>query len=483
MKIKCTICNHEQDVTNELMFLGKNCELCDFTFYPEQKDVHYQIEKNDHFLISKAVNHLSYPVLDKSGFAKYMVKYDKFGRVIERSSYDLRDNLKCDEDGIALFRYSYDLNGKLKEIKFYNDFKQVTDNKDQIYKITFHFDHLDRLIKKVYKSKNPFKPNAIYTIQYKIFEYNENNKVILIRTVNNKKRIISEIHFEYNDNGFIVNVFGDNNGTLYKKAERIYDKDSNIIQKQFFKPNNTPIIYNNNSSYVRYEYDTYGNILKELYYSLNHALTEYMEYMYNSDQKIVSMSEFKLCKHNNNVISKISSTLYLYDDKGLLISKKLSVNTTEICLTAYKYDENRNLIEKRYYDHNSKLMNHRNKDYAIVKYQYDQFGNIITKKRYDKDNCIINLYNNIAYSESTFNEFREVIMIKNFDNTNQLCSDDNNTAIIRYEYDDKGRLCSEMYYNHRNQLVNNLQGIAFCKYEYKNNEQSKQNFSKDFKSK
>jgi YD repeat-containing protein len=50
----------------------------------------------------------------------YRRKYDEYGNLIERRHYGVDEQLKEDEDGIAIYRYKYDEYGNKTETKRYD---------------------------------------------------------------------------------------------------------------------------------------------------------------------------------------------------------------------------------------------------------------------------------------------------------------------------------------------------------------------------
>ena len=220
---------------------------------------------------------------------------------------------------------------------------------------------------------------------------------------------------------------------------------------------------------TQYEYDSRGNLVKEVYYEDDGSIGWLDKYEYdkknnliskseyNSDGNIISGERHKYDSNNNKIEldevyrnGKSNHTNYTYDSKNRLITKTSS--ETFLTKDHYVYDSNNNMIESYSIDaldfHDPPK--HRN----IKRYKYNsknQTEAYYAFYNYDNEELIYSTlyqYNNndsLVYEESRDERVNKITRWK------------------KYEYDKKNNLIKETYYN---DMFYELESFAMNEYTY-----------------
>ncbi len=199
-----------------------------------------------------------------------------------------------------------DGDGKIKYTEFYNDkgdfVKQSSLNKDQTFHIDrelFYNDSLQLIEERTYTTNGDINSTSKYY-------YNNKNQIIKKETISNDA-IDATWVYDYDANGNKISetqtsgIMG-NSVTKYK-----YDANNLLIQED--KTNNTI----GKEERVNYKYSDKKQITekKTNSYYFNTIIT--LTYLYDNTGKLI-----KLVEKSSNGVS--STTIYEYNDKGLLVS-------------------------------------------------------------------------------------------------------------------------------------------------------------------
>ena len=162
-----------------------------------------------------------------------------------------------------------------------------------------------------------------------IFEYNYNKGVI-----DSKSKKISKI-LTYNDNGFILEEKYFWEGELSHTNNYFYDS-LNYLKLKIRK---SCAYYDNYS--INYIYDEKGNNINIIIYSKDDYISGHQDIKYDSNRKEIKHIYYQIAD-SIDVIE-----FYNYNEKGLLIQKKISTFRERIMEINeyYKYDSNYILIE------------------------------------------------------------------------------------------------------------------------------------------
>ncbi len=238
-----------------------------------------------------------------------------------------------------------------------------------------------------------------------------------------------------------------------------------------------------NGCYQEYEYDAYGQCLKEMYYSETGTVNSYKVYEYDEAGRCLSELEYDgeevLCNshtmvydENGNMIKYISTDRYgkdtyeyQYDDAGKRIkSLEYKEDGKLFGWNEYEYDGEGKLIKDLYYFGNGKLN-------CVIEYKYNDKGNVIEedtywsfvgfdsprdvrKYTYDENNNLISdeFRGDLHQSWGTFTDRWEY----QYDDNNQLIQStlyssqydivDHKMEYYVYEYDENGNMIKEEYY-------------------------------------
>jgi hypothetical protein len=144
-----------------------------------------------------------------------------------------------------------------------------------------------------------------------------------------------------------------------------YDSQGNLIREIHYDVTNDQ--YGGN---LEYEYDSQGNLIKDInYYNDNHSVKEYDSMgneikfiVYNEDGSIAGEREYEL--------------EYVYDSKGNLAKcYEVSSKDNKYLIYEYEYDNLGNMIKKEFANNGA----------LLYEYEYDSYGNMTKEIDYKRD--------------------------------------------------------------------------------------------------
>lgn len=255
-----------------------------------------------------------------------------------------------------------------------------------------------------------------------------------------------------------------------------------------------------NGSYWEYEYDEYGQRLKEMYCLETGAVDRYKVYEYDEVGRCLSELEYDgeevLCNSHTMVYDEFGNCLedirynagidveekdeYEYDENGNMI-KYISTDRYGKDTYEYQYDDAGNCIKSLEYKEDGKL-------FGWNEYEYDGEGKLIKDLYYfgnGKLNCVIEYkYNNEGnvIEEDTYWSFvgfesPRDIRKYTYDENNNLISDEFRgdldqswgtfTDRWEYQYDDNNQLIQSTRYSSQYDIVDHK--MEYYVYEYDEN--------------
>lgn len=390
-----------------------------------------------------SANHLGEYVYDKvgnSGMKVIYVKHNDKWRVKESISVDPDGNICPVKDGYSVVLYEYDDKGRQTKMSYfdaeYDPAGNLSDN--NVHSYEYVYDKYGN-IAKIYCYGIDGKPN-------KGVAYRE----IKIDPTNGKR-------LEYAQYDRWGNLF-DNSHYCIK-----YDDRNNPDKKTELKSldENGCVQRDVEGVYItKYEYDNYGNNIRELYYeedgeTLMSCDKGYVgiNRVYNDDNKLIELSYVDNEGSLTPTYYGYSKIVYRYDAKGNKLEETYYDANDEkcethdgICSVVYKYDVLNNLIQENYKDKGGKNAY----KYVVSKYKYDYWGNKLEDAKYNADEITrtenTNHIHRICYEYDSLFYEREK---RYYDKFNHLtaCPDDTTYSIVRYENDEYGNALSVAYYN------------------------------------
>ena len=218
----------------------------------------------------------------------------------------------------------------------YDSLDNIIELNDKLGTTTLEYDDNSRLINQLSKTSKS-------TYSYD----NNGNKLTAINTDINDN-LISSYSYEYNSiNNISKETISDKKGTTSKEY---YYNESNDISKTTTTDNN------GNITVAEYEFDIYGNKVKEINTNPQNIVS-ISSYLYNKDNQLTE----KL------IDSKVSEK-YKYDDNGNLISKTTPCGTYTYTYTPDNKLEDTyldNKLESRYIYNTNNL-----KSYELLRKEY-----------------------------------------------------------------------------------------------------------------
>lgn len=156
-----------------------------------------------------------------------------------------------------------------------------------------------------------------------------------------------------------------------------------------------------------------------------------------------------------------------FDERKNLIERKFydqnrKLFRTEIigpAIEKFKYDKKNNLIEIIYCDQKGEPLDN---GLAIVTAKHDKNGNLIEERQLDNKRQMIDGISILKYQYDSKNRKTEA---SRFDRNEKLIKvkGTEGYAIVRYKYDQQDRVIEESFYDENNELID---GIAMTKFNY-----------------
>ncbi len=244
------------------------------------------------------------------------------------------------------------------------------------------------------KSREEIYDSEGYLVKYKTFEYDPQNLLKMETEYNNEQKLTKKITYNYNKNGreYLRTISRPEKPDLYVESQYIYHRNRILyhLQKYFYDKDNfnrktlikkTVYTYNNNSeklvehyrkessehsgkfifkSAQIYKYNGQGRISGILVLNSNRYPVNYMEYIYNENNKIAKINIFKTklkYRRWNRSYPKLSqlkfsikhSIFYSYEinDKRFSGVKQLKLKYEEIIKDDKKDDSKQDTIIKK----------------------------------------------------------------------------------------------------------------------------------------
>ena len=321
--------------------------------------------------------------------------------------------------GIVTF-YGYDNRGRVNNIQ----------NNKSI--ITYEYDSLDRVTKRLERSK-------------------------FGRGTEGNAGVVS-VEYGYSVDGRSVTV---TEGGKYKTIY-VYDAFNNLVKKQDGNNNERSFVYNSRNQLVE-SYDGYGYKTNYEYNALGlieriiRLEGDVTEYSYNYIGLLTGITDAcgkvyaaEYDKNGNLIKEKNradSEKTYSYDNGGRLIQISCGGDVVE----SYEYEnQNRNktvsdgeLHKYHYrYDFFGRLINEVNRNNLEQNYSYDKYGLLMNEKAFDSSTTVIKYSDyftkrSVDYSDGSINCFT-------YDVFGNIVEAKNDYGIIRYEYDTGGKLIRQI---------------------------------------
>lgn len=196
------------------------------------------------------------------------------------------------------------------------------------------------------------------------YEYNDEDHTI--------KQVYDDggyTEYEYDQKGNLIKVTTSAKD-ITTRVEYKYDAYGNMVDETAWNP--TGIL-----SYAReYEYAPGTDVkLAEISYGMDRCFLSRTEYIYDSSGKLIRET-------NQDGDSYVK---YDYDDTGNLLKEAVFKDGKEISRREYEHDENDLVTKETYYNQNSDG----NVSSGSYGYEYDDTGDLITETYFDEDGTII----------------------------------------------------------------------------------------------
>lgn len=437
--------------------------------YNDKRNVisfHYDDEHNTPKTLSKST--IGYIRLfdtenseSKGRVQQWWVDYDDNGFVISETYHSVDGSPIGDDNKIYGRTYVRDEKGRPIEIHYIGIDGKPQSTKWGLGIKKFEYDENDNWVKAIYltidgkTAYDDVDGVAIYNMEYdkygnviNAYHMNGDGKPMLP-----KKHLISGVHYTYDDKGLLVQTdFLDvDHRTMYVQSTGVaifkneYDENGYLIKRTFCEPSGKIIESKRGHAIEEYLNDKHGNQIETWYKNAKGELCEIS-------------GGFAGLKQEYDSVGNITKEVYYGIDKKPILAK-------EGC-AGYSVMYNDKYLVSEYTELGKDLRPAPDKNNVIrVRFEYDKRGNEIKRSFYEADGKTLRLSNEgVAGWTSLYDEHGNILEVQFFDiEENPVMSSSLHYAIVKYTYDDNGYLNSIRYQNTQ-RILTLVDGIAGTDY-------------------
>ncbi len=204
---------------------------------------------------------------------------------------------------------------------------------------------------------------------YRLYEYNDNGRILNKTQVGSDERVISEEDFEYNSDDLLTESHFYSGGDEISYSLYKYDGDKQLIEESYYNPQGDLL------SVSRYEYNDQGLVSKWISGDSGGIPMMYTEYEYKKG-KLVQMNYF-MPDGEMEGFTKME-----YEGDVLMLEASYSASSRLEKKTEYTV-ENGIVTSVSYYSGNNLM--------RVVEYLYDDAGNVVTEVTKNKRGSVIDI--------------------------------------------------------------------------------------------
>jgi hypothetical protein len=204
---------------------------------------------------------------------------------------------------------------------------------------------------------------------YRLYEYDEDGKILSKSQIGSDESVISEEIFSYNSDGLLMQSDYISSGKLVSYSEFTYDENKRVIEEAYFNPKGELL------SVSSYEYDDKGRRTKWVSGDSGGIPMMYTQYEYKNN-KLVQMNYYMPAGDLEGY------TQLEYEGDKLVLEATYSPTSKLEKKTEYVFQEDR-LDHALYYMGKTLI--------RTVKYSYDQTGNVIEETTMNRHGDIIDI--------------------------------------------------------------------------------------------
>lgn len=386
--------------------------------------VYYYDQNRNPFLVKKSIFSIEY-------------RYDSLNNLISQFHFGPNHEIALDDYGYSGYKFTYHDIGKVLTKSYFGVEQKPIKNNFGIHKIEYEYDEYDLAIAEKYfdENNNPMEDNSgahkyIYEFNYDEEGFAKNS--LKAYNIKNEYLGIDEV---FNAGKYFINRV-------------LEEEDFLLVRESWFDENRNPIM--NEKGYFKLEnsYDENRNQIEEAYYDEN--------------LNLVFMSEFGYAKKTMSYKGELIHGILYFG-----ANSKLILNKDSIAEVRLKYNANKQLVERTFYNEKRQLID-KNVGFCKEVNQYDEKGNLIAVSYFGNDEKLMDDKFGISVYKFVYNN--QYLIEKSFLNYKKKPKlDSKGVFMYKYQYDDKGNLLEESYWNDKNQLCENIDSVAKLVFSYDEN--------------
>ncbi len=405
----------------------------------------------------------------------FSYRLDFQGGMLRRLAYvNSKDALVKDASrgNNALWVYKYTAERELLS-------ESIQDEKEKVFVINhYQFDKTNSAV-------------LTFGIKVKNVGFLKNNLSLLSQyaQLNQKKRnttVISRVLLKYKKNGSLEKKSYQNPyGVLIPDGENSFGKiftynSQGLIELESNLDQDGNASVNDGVTKIKFEYDLFGNVIKQSYYGYDENLIVINEgyafqiMNYDSWGNLVSGMLYDHKLRPSTHLEGLSSYSQKVDDKGNVSETKffdtkgnLALRKQGVAIIRYLYDENGNEIEQSYFGiNNEPVVANDSLGYSRGVTRYDNNNNVIQNLYYGIDGSLTKVKGGFAKRQYKYDQFNRLISISNFGENEKLILNDLEWATEKGSYDKNDNVAELSYYGLENEPILMSMGMHKQKMAY-----------------
>jgi YD repeat-containing protein len=169
----------------------------------------------------------------------------------------------------------------------------------------------------------------------------------------------------------------------------------------------------------------------------------------------------------------VTQYIWFLDDRGRRIKTKFYnyvgkqiAGNDEVFERRLKYDEDGNMIERRYLDSKGRLKEDAN-GFAVLRQQFDPNGNVIETRYFDSDDELTEMKNGAVIVNTEYDDNGNPVEVRYLGKDGKLAENNMGVAIVKSEFDSYCNIKERRYYDADKKLTEGtFYGFAIMQWEY-----------------
>ncbi len=402
--------------------------------------VEYEYDGNNNKSFFRYYDNGDQPVITKKGYAGISKKYDLKKRVIRDTYYDQYGKRLSLESGYSAVGYGYDDNGNKNEFKYY-------DSEDIPVMIAKGYS----IVRRTYDEQKNVTHEEYYDTDDKLATIPGGYAAVSYDYDDARRETL---RCYYGEDGKLTVT---NDG--YAQRWRVLDSEGRVLREEYFGSDKKRIVIRKGYAIAEYDYDMYGNQSRIAYYDaneipvMNSAGYAILKKDYDKYKHVIKEEYYGDGGDRLTLGGGYSIARYAYDSDGNMTDmmyygrdgKPVMYNGTYFHLHR-EFNDKHQIIRETYFDMDDKPIT-REEGYVIVEREYDDAGNANVYRYLDADGKPVMRTDGYAEAFYTFNDKKQKIRVEYRDVAGKPVIIPAGHSVAVYAYDENGNQTDVSFYD------------------------------------